>query len=299
MGCFQFIIYCRNPHIHWLLRISHANPNRITIYFATSLVFVLIPGCKSDLPQTLHHKPLCIGHGGMGIKSTKPLNGKSSILECIKTGADGVEIDIQLSADNVLYAYHDADLSTSTNGTGNIHSRRSDEIDQLHYTGLWIQKSNIARLDSIAEWLSDFPEAQITLDIKLYSQQPHQTYLQEFARSLNNFLNNHSTKRIIFVESQDTTFLNTLRLLSPNTPTYYYASVFKEGWEAITKFNYTGLTMDFENISIHEINQLQAAGYKISVWNVQNGVQNSKAIDMHPDGIQTDELKDLLKKVKS
>lgn len=260
-------------------------------------LIVALIACKSELPNS--QKAMCMGHGGMGIESTKPLNCKASILECLQLGADGVEIDIQLSADSVLYAFHDADLSKKTNGTGSIHSRTSHEINQLQYTGIFAGNNAIAQLDSIFIWLNEFPQAALTLDIKLYTQSPFTPYLQNFANSLNRLLLIRAGNRLVSIESQDTSFLNTMKQFSNKHPLYFYANEFEQGWQVLNEFDYQGLTMDFENITASEIEKLHSSNYKITVWNVQTATQNNKALDLQPDCIQTDELKDLLKKIKS
>ncbi len=263
------------------------------LYWALFALFFV--ACKSELPQT---KVLCLGHGGMGIKSRFPLDSRSSILECLNQGADGVEIDVQMSKDGILFAFHDADLSERTDGQGLIHDFSANEISAINYKGLFSRKEPIQRLDSIFNLLSDFPEAIVTFDVKLYTSSSYTPYQQTVAESIANFIQQNSRKKPILVESQDTSFLNYFHQLSPFSPTYFYTSIFDDGFKALNTFNYHGLTMDLQNINKEQIETLHAGNFKISLWNVQTVGENSDALQLNPDYIQTDEINDLLQKTR-
>ncbi|CAG8473943.1 11831_t:CDS:2 [Paraglomus brasilianum] len=65
------------------------------------------------------HKPYIIGHRG----STKyPENTVLGIEQTIADGADGIEFDLQLTADNQIIICHDATLDRTTTGSGHISS---------------------------------------------------------------------------------------------------------------------------------------------------------------------------------
>ncbi len=234
----------------------------------------------------------------MGIKSRFPLDSKNSILECLNQGADGVEIDVQMSKDGVLFAFHDAELSESTDGRGLLHDFTANEITAINYKGLFSGKESVQRLDSIFNLLTAFPEAIVTLDIKLYTSLTYTPYQQKVAESIAHFIEENYRIKPVLIESQDTSFLNYFHQLSPLSPTYFYTSTFEDGFNTLNKFKYQGLTMDFQNISKDQIDTLHTGNFKISLWNVQTAAENSKALEMNPDYIQTDEIKDLLQKVK-
>jgi len=272
---------------------NHFLRNSSILYWA--LIALFFVACKSELPQI---KPSCLGHGGMGIKSRFPLDSRNSIFECLNQGADGVEIDVQMSKDGILFAFHDAELSDVTEGQGLIHDFTADEISAINYKGLFSGKEPIQRLDSIFNLLSDFPEAIITFDVKLYTASTYTPYQQTVAESIANFIQQNSLKKPILVESQDTSFLNYFHQLSPFSPTYFYTSIFNDGIKALNTFQYQGLTMDLQNISKEQVDTLHAGNFKISLWNVQTAAENSEALEMNADYIQTDEIKDLLQKAK-
>ncbi|OCF44948.1 glycerophosphodiesterase [Kwoniella heveanensis CBS 569] len=65
--------------------------------------------------------PECWGH--RGASASFPENTRASFIEACKAGADGIETDIHITADNVLVMFHDPELNRTTNGEGLIHKQ--------------------------------------------------------------------------------------------------------------------------------------------------------------------------------
>ncbi|RSH95433.1 hypothetical protein EHS25_000523 [Saitozyma podzolica] len=65
--------------------------------------------------------PECWGH--RGASATYPENTRASFVEACKQGADGIETDIHITADNVLVLFHDPKLDRTTTGTGRIREQ--------------------------------------------------------------------------------------------------------------------------------------------------------------------------------
>ena len=87
---------------------------------------VILASCKKhnfQIENLNGNKISVIGHGGMGINSAYPSNSLESILKCIDSGANGVEIDIQMTSDGVFLAFHDDFLENSTDGSGSIYNQ--------------------------------------------------------------------------------------------------------------------------------------------------------------------------------
>ncbi|WVR09202.1 hypothetical protein IAU60_006264 [Kwoniella sp. DSM 27419] len=67
------------------------------------------------------HIPECWGH--RGASASFPENTRASFIEACKAGADGIETDIHITADNVLVMFHDPELHRTTDGEGLIHKQ--------------------------------------------------------------------------------------------------------------------------------------------------------------------------------
>ncbi len=86
---------------------------------------VLLSACKKpDILLQEHKQIYVIGHGGAGFSdlSQHPPNSWTSATEAIDHyGADGVEIDIQMSSDGVLFMYHDQHLEAASFCSGCVY----------------------------------------------------------------------------------------------------------------------------------------------------------------------------------
>ena len=99
-------------------------------------------------PVSIPKHPIILGHGGMGIRSIQPLNSEASLLEAISYPIDGTELDVRMTADCVLVALHDNDLSLSTSCSGSVSSKRYSELIEC-INSTWLNSSNISSIDSL------------------------------------------------------------------------------------------------------------------------------------------------------
>jgi len=102
-----------------------------------------------------------------GANEFAPENTYASTQLCIDWGMDYVEIDVNRSADGVLYLFHGPELERTTNGEGMIMDHPSEVIDQLD-AGSWFDPKfadeRIPRLDEFLGWVKG--KAKLFIDVK-------------------------------------------------------------------------------------------------------------------------------------
>jgi glycerophosphoryl diester phosphodiesterase len=76
----------------------------------------------SDRPQVFAHRGGC---------DLGPENTIAAFDIGMSTGADGLELDVHLSADNVLVVHHDRTLDRTTDATGPVAARTADELARV------------------------------------------------------------------------------------------------------------------------------------------------------------------------
>jgi len=76
----------------------------------------------SSRPQVFAHRGGC---------DLGPENTIAAFDIGMSTGADGLELDVHLSADNVLVVHHDKTLDRTTNGTGPVAAHTADELARV------------------------------------------------------------------------------------------------------------------------------------------------------------------------
>lgn len=122
--------------------------------------------------------------------------------------ADGVEFDVQLSADKTPWVFHDRNLRRLTNDTRNIDELSDQEIEDLdqHYRG---QTYKIAKLSSV---LQKLPKNKI-LNVEL--KETTKKWGEEGIRHITDVLRKNNEK-LILVSSFDPAILKMVNTISPN-----------------------------------------------------------------------------------
>lgn len=68
-----------------------------------------------------------------GASGQAPENTLESFYRAVELGADGVELDVQMTADNYLVVIHDATIDRTSDGTGLVAEMTLDELRQYSY----------------------------------------------------------------------------------------------------------------------------------------------------------------------
>ena len=115
-------------------------------------------------------RPLVIPHGGGD--GLFPEDTLYAYEHSIALGGDVVDADVQVTADGVPIAFHDATLQPMTNGTGNVEDKTYAELADLD-AGWTFVKSGAhpfrgmgIRIPTIRSILAQFPHTLVTLDLK-------------------------------------------------------------------------------------------------------------------------------------
>jgi len=99
---------------------------------------MVIPLFKKDRPAAeRNHKPLVIAH--RGASGLAPENTLAAFKLAAALGADGVEMDAQLSADNRAVVIHDTRVNRTTNALGPVESFTADHLAGLD-AGAWFDR---------------------------------------------------------------------------------------------------------------------------------------------------------------
>jgi len=92
-----------------------------------------------------------LGHRGLREHGKPYQNTKEAIISAMEEGADGVEIDVLASKDNILYLSHDLDLQIHSDfSSGNINELSEEELSEVK-VGFKGDYYHIAKLSEILD----------------------------------------------------------------------------------------------------------------------------------------------------
>jgi glycerophosphoryl diester phosphodiesterase len=78
----------------------------------------------------MSHLPLVLGHAGAGVSGPTPENSLAGAAQSLREGADGIEIDVQLSADGEPVLMHDATVARMTGAHGRVRALTLAQLQQ-------------------------------------------------------------------------------------------------------------------------------------------------------------------------
>ncbi|MFD1635966.1 glycerophosphodiester phosphodiesterase [Evansella tamaricis] len=158
-----------------------------------------------------------------GAAGTHPENTMASFEAALKAGADGIELDVQLTSDNVPVIIHDETVNRTTDGEGWIKDLTYEEISKLD-AGTWFDssfnKASIPTLDQVLDWVKP---TRLLLNIELKNGVVRYSNLEKIILDL---INKYEMKDRVIISSFNHYSLVEMHQLDPEVET---AILFMEG----------------------------------------------------------------------
>lgn len=110
-------------------------------------------------------RPLVVAH--RGASALAPEHTIAAYEKAIEAGADALELDVRLSADDQVVVIHDATLDRTTDGSGPVHERTLQQLKRLD-AGAWFGPAfQGQRIQTLTEVLERFRDrAGFTVELK-------------------------------------------------------------------------------------------------------------------------------------
>ncbi len=248
------------------------------------LLPLLLSACAAPEPGNTR----IIGHGGSGTSADLPMNSSEALLGGLHAGLSGIEMDVQLTADSVLVAYHDATLGATTSCSGRVNDRTWSELRACPaiYRG---KAYPIVRLDSLLAIIAkQYPHAECTFDCKLDTGGDWWSYLHAFADALAGLHDGAPTLRIN-VECQLPEFLHLIAQRRPAMDTYLYATRFDPTvLDTAMARGCKGITIANERITAEQVISTQRRGLAVTLFGVATVGEHREAFSKRPERVQSD-----------
>lgn len=231
-----------------------------------------------------------LGHGGDGIKSRHGLNSKQSFQKALNEGVKGTEIDIQMTLDGHLVAYHDYKLSNASSCSGNVAAQTWKSL-----SGCLTDDGPILDLPEVLDL--NWPVGSImSLDVKLHSEDS--VYLKNLGFAIKSIQLRYQFSYRFLIESNSLAFLQNLKDLNLNADLFYYCHNPQDGLAANSTF-IDGISIENSLISSEEVTLLHNLNKRVMIWGVGSSWDNRKAVLKSPDFIQTDNIRHLQRLLKN
>lgn len=269
------------------------------ILFFISLSIISCKKKEFNIVNLNGNKITALGHAGMGIGNTYPMNSYESILKCLNLGMDGTEFDVQMTKDSVLVAYHDQELSGNTNLKGFVNSLNWNELKNTHYTQTPYLNYSIISLEQLFSNIESLQEYKFTFDCKLHTNNNNiSQFYASYINAVINIIQKYQIENNVYIESQSIDFLKIFKIKKPNYKLFIYPSSFESGLDIALSLDLFGITISTRDITKEQIKIAHNNNLLVAIWNTHSESDNIEAINKNPDFIQTDKVKNLIKLLK-
>ncbi|MBO2008897.1 glycerophosphodiester phosphodiesterase [Hymenobacter negativus] len=271
-----------------------------------------LTACTATKPVA-NPKLVVLGHAGSGFFTPispfnfRPPSSWRGIRHALRIGADGVEMDLQLSQDSVVMLYHDPQLENSSNGHGCISQHPAAELTQLRYHGGWpydwFQKERPVTFDTVLARLSRRPTFPF-VHLDLHEDDPcrppgHQhdrtpLLIRQIARSLDRY--HVPPGQVLLITQEAPTVLLARKLLPAGVRIglEIASDEFAFGLKVARTEKVHTVVLDADRVTPDQAAQAHAAGLKVVVFGGRSGKDIRRVLATQPDEIEVDNVKRLL-----
>ena len=267
--------------------------------------------CTTSRPVT-NPKIVVLGHAGSGFFTPispfnfRPPSSWRGMRRALLRGADGIEIDLQLSQDSVPMLYHDPRLENSSTGHGCVSQHPAAELTRLRYRGGWpydwIQKERPITFDTALARLSrrpTFPSLHLDLhedDPCLPAGRQHErvpALIRQIAASLAHY--RVPPEKVLLV-TQESSTVRLARTLLPGVRVglEIVSDEFAFGLRLAKTEKVRTVVLDADRVTPEQSAQAHAAGLTVVVFGGRSAKDIRRVLATQPDEIEADNVKRLL-----
>lgn len=252
-------------------------------------------------PGVYSHRILVMGHAGSGFFSPLnpynplPANSMASIVKAMEEdGADGVEVDVHVSADGVPILYHDNTLETMSEGAGIIAELPASEVVGLRYKGGVLydlfHSEKIIPMEEMLQRFQSYTEVPyLHIDIRNQDGSRNAFYVQSVLDLLRKY--DYPVEKLAFIFS-DPAILHTVRELEPRAMLMLDAGEdFDLAAQQALDNKLDGVTANGKHVSREQLLRARARGLQVVLFGGKSKGSIANMLEMEPDAIQVNNVK--------
>ena len=223
-----------------------------------------------------------------GARTVAPENTLAAFKAALEMGADGIELDVQLSADGALVVHHDFDLGRTNNGAGPLRKQTLGQLKRLD-AGSW-RDAQFARerIPTLAE-VFQMLDRQMVVNIELKTRSFFDDGLEQAV--VNEIKRSHMVDMVI-ISSFNPRSLMRMRNLSDQLPLGLLYSPdqpihLRRAW--LRRFVHPeALHPRFDMVDETFMARAKEDGYRVNVWTVNEAEDMERMLRLKVDAIITD-----------
>lgn len=239
-------------------------------------------------------RPRLFGH--RGASGTMPENTLPSFSEALAAGADRLELDVHLTADEEVIVLHDPDLDRTTDGKGPASRLRLSEIRELDAGYQYAStegnrpfRGRRIRVPTFAEVLTHFPNVPLNIELKL--DEP------ALVSAMKWLLERYDAMSRVLLAAESQSLMDRIRTAMPRVLTGMCSAEVLEFWGNGGNQGYRPpgfalqIPVEYAGIPVITPRFVEVAhtvNLEVHAWVINDETEMRSLVDMGVDGIMTD-----------
>ncbi|MCB9451630.1 MAG: glycerophosphodiester phosphodiesterase [Anaerolineaceae bacterium] len=227
---------------------------------------------------------LVFGH--RGAKDDAPMNTLPAFELALQQGADGVELDVQLTKDGYPVIVHDFTIDHTTNGSGQVADKTLAELRELD-AGSWFGEAfrgtRIPTLDEVFEAVGQ----HLIINVEIKSKSLKSTGCEQVVA---NRIAQFSLQSRVLVSSFDPLALRRFCRIMPEVPIGFLYAETSPRWLSILMlgFKYEARHPHYSMVDADFMTNAKTHGYHVHTWTVNDIEEARKMRDLGVEILITD-----------
>ncbi|WP_248927995.1 glycerophosphodiester phosphodiesterase [Paenibacillus hamazuiensis] len=228
-----------------------------------------------------------------GASEYAPENTLAAFYKGLEMGASGLETDLRLSRDGIVFLLHDERLERTTNGTGRASEYTWKELQELD-AGSWFAAAYAGeRLVSLETFLHFFARKPIHLALEMKEEGLEEDTLRLLAK--------YGISNRVTITSFQQGILRMVRRLDSAVRIGFLVKQYTEEILAeLKEISAQQICLTAETITKDGVNRLKAAGLEVRAWRVRDEALMHHCLECGVDGMTInfpDKLTEALRRV--
>ena len=220
-----------------------------------------------------------------GASGYAPENTLEAFALAMEQGADGIELDVQMTRDGELVVIHDETVDRVSNGTGEVRSYTLEELKKLRVSNHMEQYPD-ARIPTLREVLELVKPGTMEVNIELNTGI---FWYPEIEEKVLELVREEGMEDRVIYSSFNHYSIQKIRELSPEAETaYLFGDVILHVEEYASKTGVKGLHPALYHVKMADfMKEYQASGLAVRVWTVNDEQQIEELIRQGADAVIT------------
>lgn len=215
-----------------------------------------------------------------------PENTILSLKEGIKSGSNGLEIDVHKTKDNKLVVIHDEDIQRTFKGKGLVKNMTLEELRNFKCRNKNFEDNLECRIPTLSEVLDIIKDTNVILNIELKTDEIH---YEDIEKDVIELVNRYGLKRKIILSSFNHESIRICREIDSEIETglLYYKEI-ENVVQYAKKLGANAIHPDLRLVSEELIKEANENNIKVNVYTVNSPIYMRKLIKAGVNGIFTD-----------